>query len=233
MPTLVWSKQCRTKSNRIRRKADLYIQPPMEQLQNARDFGKIETGRVQTMDEIESVQKEWAPRVLFLQKEKDTIYFWIKYLKLNTGTILDFVPHSGHGRMFWLARRIYETFNTWCKQRIFVKWNCSRRLWQHIVYVSPRSSSLPRRPFGLKNSSVTFTEVVDVIFTRSQWQFPLVNFDDILILSQTTDKKIKNAPQVLTLFPGTSETSELEKGAPFALCLAYIGHVARHGGWKV
>lgn len=58
-------------------------------------------------------------------------------------------------------------------------------------------------PFGLKNALGTFQRVIYVILATVKWQYALVYFKDVIILSYNVQQNLKTFSMVLCLFSNT------------------------------
>lgn len=81
-------------------------------------------------------------------------------------------------------------------------------------------------PFGLINAPWTFQRTMHIILSLAKGQHAMVNLDDIIIFSKSSDKHIDNVRKVLTLLNDAAAAQKL-KCAIFSPIADYLGNVMR------
>lgn len=81
-----------------------------------------------------------------------------------------------------------------------------------------------RMPFRLKNASATLWEAMDIIQVPVKWQDVLTYIDDIVILSSSPERHLRQVEYVLQLMKKTEMTLKLKKCSFFFDAVNYLGH---------
>jgi len=83
--------------------------------------------------------------------------------------------------------------------------------------------------FGLTNAPATFQRALDIILSGLKWQLCLVYQDDVIILSASAEKHVKDVDVVLTRFCKAGVPLNREKCTGFSDEVEYLGHIFRPG----
>ncbi|CAC5371569.1 unnamed protein product [Mytilus coruscus] len=88
-------------------------------------------------------------------------------------------------------------------------------------------------PYGLRNSSIAFSQVMSQILRGLHWKYVLAYIDDILIFSKTFEEHLQHLDEVFTRLRKANFTLKPQKCHFAVKKVNYLGHIISKDGVKV
>lgn len=88
-------------------------------------------------------------------------------------------------------------------------------------------------PFELRNAPDTFLQNIDVILSTGKWQFALVNFDNIVVLSKSSREHTVHVRNKRTVFSSAGGTLKLKNRRSFVETIDYLGPLIYQSRLKI
>ncbi len=181
-------------------------------------------------DIIEASDSEWSLPLVLLPKSDGTMRPVIDYRELNKITITDRLP----GPVISDGLRSLGTLN-----KIFSTIDIISAFWQIELDEASRPFSRPtdhcqfrRMPFGLSNSPLTYTRLMNNVLQGLIGTTVCVFLDDILIVSQTEEEHFHKLNQVFTRLVSAGLKIKLEKRRFLQEKVFYLGHQIDNQGLR-
>lgn len=184
---------------------------------------------------IQPSTSPWTSPVVLVKKKDGSYRFAVDYRRLNSITKPMSYPLPNLDDVF---DAIGEA-----KATVYSSLDLSNSFWQVPLHVNSKEKAAfithsgvyewTRMPFGLRNSSITFSRVIGQVLQGLNWKNVLAYVDDILIFSKNFDDHLKHLNQVFDRLRKANFTLKPSKCHFGVKQVKYLGHVLTKEGVKV
>lgn len=181
---------------------------------------------------IEPSTSPYNSPVVLCQKKDKSFRFCIDYRKLNAKTTVECWPLASLNDVF---DAIGEA-----KATIFTSLDLCQGYWQVPLHKDSREKAAfvthsgiyewTRMPFGLRNSSITFSRVISQVLQGLNWKNVLAYIDDILVFSKNLEDHMHHLDQVFDRLKKANLKLKPSKCHFGVKQVNYLGHILTKEG---
>ena len=176
-------------------------------------------------DVIRPSNSPWASPVLMVKKKDGSLRFCVDFRQLNATTVKDAHP------LPWIDDLLDALHGTCWFSTLYLK----SGYWQVPIMERDKEKTafctssgqlyeFNQVPFGLCNSPVTFSRLMDRVLAGLHWETCLFYLDDIIVFSSTWEEHLARLRQVFERLRHANLKLGAEKCAFAAKDVSYLGH---------
>ncbi|CAG2239543.1 unnamed protein product [Mytilus edulis] len=184
---------------------------------------------------IEPSNSIWHSPVCLTRKKDNSWRFCVDYRRVNAFTS---PMHATLGNM----HDVFDTMGE-MQPQIFSSIDLSSSFWQVPLHPNSKQKAAfvthsgiyewNRMPYGLRNSSIAFSQVMSQILRGLHWKYVLAYIDDILIFSKTFEEHLQHLEEVFARLRKANFTLKPQKCHFAVKKVNYLGHIISKDGVKV
>jgi len=199
----------------------------------ARDMIREEVNRMLEAKVVRPSTGEWESPVVVVPKKDGSTRFCVDYRRLNAMTKRDSYP----------IPQMEDCIDSLGDALVFSRLDCNAGYWKIPMPLDGidktastchmGTSEYLNMAFGLTNAPATLQRALDIILFGITWQTCLVDFDDVIVFSDTPKNHVKALDEALTRLGRAGVTLKAKKCQFFQPSVEYLGHIISHGEMRV